>query len=124
MLNVQDHKNDPQNVQLVTKAITYSNSDEGKVFGNGLLYFQYRGHNFFFITFSYRIYVKSNQYRYVFTDFNVKEVYEVVRGKSKINSFPLEEFINRKRYWKSDKTFTEGIKNLRHQLKLAMLGQL
>lgn len=110
--------------KIITKPISYSNAEEGKLFGNGFLNFQYRGHDFFFVTFSYRLYVQENKYKYVFTDFVVKEIYQMIRKESKINSWPVEEFCQRKKYEASDVVFTTKINDLKHQLKLAMSGEL
>ncbi len=66
------------NTVVVPKAITYQDKQQGKIFGNGFFDFEYRGKERFVITFSYKIYVKDKEYRYVFTDFVVKEFVDAV----------------------------------------------
>lgn len=124
---------------VVERPVTYQDEETGKLFGNGYIPFSYRGNDRFVITFSYKLYVKDNQYRYIFTDFIVKEFVDGGKsvGKShmtgstssknssaRILSFPLEEFIERNKYEKSEHLFSDQIGNLKHQLKLAMTGKL
>lgn len=134
IIEVKTHYNQQRNFQLIKDPITYSDIDEGKVFGNGYMNFQYRGHDYFFIVFTYRIYVKDNEYRYVFTDFTVKELWDAgdkqsgnygsrsgkFGGDARTINFPLEDFIARRAYYKSDPVFRDEIQKLKHQLKMAI----
>ncbi len=81
---------------------------------------------------------KTKKYRYVFTDFVVKEFVDAGKsiGKGHINStsnhnsdarilsFPLEEFMHKSKYADSDPTFNNNIKELKSQLAKAMKGEL
>lgn len=116
----------------VPKPITYQDEEQGKIFGNGFIDFEYRDNNRFVITFSYKIYVQDKQYKYVFTDFAVKEY--VFEGKSnkggdvnsgaRIISTPLEEFTEKNKYNKSDDVFTKGMESIFNKIKVAMTGNL
>lgn len=116
----------------VPKPITYQDEEQGKIFGNGFIDFEYRDNNRFVITFSYKIYVHDKQYKYVFTDFAVKEY--VFEGKSnkggdvnsgaRIISTPLEEFTEKNKYNKSDDVFTKGMESIFNKIKVAMTGNL
>ena len=116
----------------VPKPITYQDEEQGKIFGNGFIDFEYRDNNRFVITFTYKIYVQNKQYKYVITDFVVKEY--VFEGKSnkggdvnsgaRIISTPLEEFVEKNKYKNSDQTFTNGMNAIFEKIKTAMSGNL
>ncbi len=128
------------NIQPVPKSISYQDAELGKVFGKGFYEFEYRGKDRFVMSFNYKIYVQDSSYKYVFTDFVVQEY--VTAGKSygksymtgstasfnsdaRILSFPLEEFIDRRRYEQSSSDiFLDDIHNTIRQLKTAMKGNL
>ncbi|WP_118951259.1 hypothetical protein [Taibaiella helva] len=123
---------------VITTPITYQDEEQGKIFGNGFFDFEYRGKQRFVVTFSYKIYVKDQEYRYVFTDFVVKEFVgagepiakrhinsaTAPNSSARILSFPLEEFIERSKYADSDQIFKDNIKQLKTQLAKAMAGDL
>ena len=121
------HSGKQLNSSIIKQPITYEDVEEGKIFGNGFLPFQYRGHDYFFIFFKYKIYVNDNEYRYAFTDFVVYEVMDPGFGsdrRTESKNFPLEEFVDRRVYDRSHPIFVQRIKDLKHQLRLAIDGNL
>jgi len=116
----------------VPKPISYQDEEQGKIFGNGFIEFEYRDNSRFVITFSYKICLQDKQYKYVFTDFAVKEF--VFEGKSnkggdvnsgaRIISTPLEEFTEKNKYNKSDDVFKKGMESIFTKIKIAMIGNL
>lgn len=121
----------------VPKPIKYQDEEQGKIFGNGFIDFEYRGNNRFVITFSYKFYVQDKQYRYLFTDFIVKEyVYEGksisggpmgesnVNGGARIKTFTLEDFSEKNKYGKSDDEFSASMESIFNKIKVAMTGNL
>jgi hypothetical protein len=139
IVEIKTHTGSQRNAQIVKDPVTYSDAEDGKIFGNGFFDFKYRGHNYFLFLFNYKIYTRDGQYKYVLTNFTVKELWDAGGGKvsrsmgmrqgtfvedSKTKIFPLEEFLERKAYKRSNELFVEKVSELKRNLKLAMLDEL
>ncbi|WP_212003664.1 DUF4468 domain-containing protein [Chitinophaga sp. HK235] len=140
--NIKTKKKGIYDGVVVEKPIQFSDLEEGKIFGEGFVPFKYRRSHYFTLSFSYKIYVENNQYRYVFTDFVVHEYIHAGMELSKkkmmsytgarksfqsaadIRNYPLEKFMNRSAYDRSDDDFINAITELKGQLYKSMNGDI
>ncbi|RPD39117.1 DUF4468 domain-containing protein [Chitinophaga barathri] len=127
---------------IIEKPILVTDLDEGKIFGDGFVNFKYRKYNYFTLTFSFKLYVEDSKYRYVFSDFVVNEYIHAGMELSKnkivsytgarksfqsapdIRNYPLEKFMKKSAYDRSDDDFTNAVNELKEQLSKAMEGLL
>ena len=127
VLNIKTHAKKQLNIALVKQPITYEDLEDGKIFGNAYLPFSYRGHDYFYILFNYRIYVEDGKYTYFLTDFIVHEIMEpgfATESRAETRSFALEDFTKKSAYHKSHPVFVDEINKFKRELKQVMLGQL
>lgn len=118
----------PEKNVAFNQVISYQNKGEGKIFGNGKFKFdtkypQLGYYDYMYMTFVYKIYVKDGQYRYVFSDFVVNRL--TWHKRDHIGATSFEDY-EQTRYYRehSQQSIQEHIKKLKHELKLAMTGEL
>ncbi len=121
--------NKPELNVTFNDVITYKNKEEGKIFGNGKFKFETKypeigTYDYMYMTFVFKIYVKDNEYRYVFSDFVVNRLtWHKKQGYKGAVTF--EDYADTQYYEKfSEESIWEHINKLRHDLKLGMLGEL
>lgn len=127
-ISTQGFSTQEKNVQF-NQVITYQNIEQGKIFGNGKFKFDTKyakkegGYDYKYMSFLFKIYVKDNEYRYVFTDFKVNGLTWHKRNRTTYKTF--EDYIKTKYYRKfSRKSIKEHFDKLENDLKLAMQDNL
>ena len=104
--------------KIVKQAITYQNEGEGKIFGEGLFTAKiHRDRVWEVIHFDIKIHVENNLYKYTFDNFRLHEIY-------KNNSTDFKDFDSEWLNKKYGEVIANGIDEVKHRLKVAMLGEL
>ncbi len=120
--------NKPEKGVAFNDVITYQNKNEGKIFGNGKFKFdtkypQLGYYDYMYMTFIFKIYVKNGEYHYVFSDFKVNRL--TWHKRDHIGQTSFEDFAESGYYKRhSEVSIEEHLSKLKHDLKLAILGEL
>lgn len=125
---IQGFDKQEKNIQF-NQVITYQNLEQGKIFGNGKFKFDTKyakkegGYDYKYMSFLFKIYVKDNECRYVFSDFKVNGLTWHKHNRTTFGTF--EDYITKNYYEKfSKKSIKEHLDKLENDLKLAMQGNL